>query len=245
MNRLWQLRRALPLNLLHSWHDRKWTRFHVVDFGSTDGTLEFLLTRCRPAIECGLLAVYSTDQLPYWHASIAKNTVHACASEEILVNLDGDNLMGPDFTRDVVRHFVEGRYTVLQYEEGEGTCGRIACYRRDFCRLRGYDEDCYPMGAQDVDLLMRLRALPGAYLKKVRGTCFSQAIHNSIEAKVSCCNPGYGGLRWGRMDAVNREIFTERRALGQLVRNLEKSHLGVKVWRADPPGQLPEPQPLP
>ena len=246
MNRLWQLERALPLNLLHCWRDRKWTRFHVVDFGSSDGTLSFLLNKCRPAIDCGLLAVYTTDQLQFWHASIAKNTAHAVASEDILVNLDGDNLIGPAYTHDVVRRFNEEGYTVMHSECGQGTCGRIACYRRDFAQLRGYDEDCYPMGAQDVDLLLRLREMPGARWKKRDPHTFpSQAIPNTIEAKVSGCDPEYGGLRWGQMDAMNREVFSRRRAAGQLARNLDRSSLGVKVWKVDAPGCLPEPPPLP
>jgi len=234
MNRLWQLRRALPLNLLHCWPHRAWARIHVVDCGSTDGTLDFLLKHCRAAIDCGLLAVYQTDQMPFWHASIAKNTAHICASEDILVNLDSDNLIGPDFPVDVARQFAEG-YTVLQYEDGEGTCGRIACRHEDFHKLRGYDEDCYPMGAQDVDLVLRLKALPGSQFRKVRGSAFSQAIHNSQELKVSCCDPVYGGLRWGQMDTLNRQVFKWRRDAGQLIRNLYQPQIGARAWRADLP----------
>jgi len=227
-NRLWQLRRALPLNLIHGWPHRDWAKIHVVDFGSTDGTLDFLLQRCRPAIDCGLLHVYSTQELPHWHASVAKNTAHLCSKEDILVNLDSDNLTGPDFPVDVAKQF-EGGYTVVQYEDGEGTCGRIACCRRDFHHLRGYDEDCYPMGAQDTDLVQRLRRLPNAQYRKVRGSMFSQAIHNSQELKVSCCGPGYGGLRWGRMDTLNRHVFGVRRDAGQILRNLDRKEIGVFV----------------
>lgn len=166
-NRLWQLRRALPLNILHSWPFRGWAKIHVVDFGSVDNTLQFILTRCRAAIDAGLLRVYSTDQLPWWHASVAKNTSHMVAKEDILVNLDGDNLIGPRFLQDIRQRFGEG-CTCLQYEDGDGTCGRIACWRSDFLRIRGYDEDCFPMGAQDTDLAKRLQCLPKAVFKRVK-----------------------------------------------------------------------------
>jgi len=228
-NRLWQVRRALPLNLIHGWPHRDWAKIHIVDFGSTDGTLEFLLHRCRAAIDCGLLHVYSTRELPHWHASIGKNTAHLCSKEDILVNLDSDNLTGPDFAVDVAKQFAENGFTVVQYEDGEGTCGRIACHRRDFHYLRGYDEDCYPMGAQDVDLVQRLRLLPNAHFRKVRGNTFSQAIHNSQELKVACCDPDFGGLRWGRMDTLNRHVFSLRREAGQLLRNLDRTEIGVFV----------------
>ena len=232
-NRLWQLRRALPLNLLHSWVHRKWVKVHVVDFGSTDGSLDFLLRRCRAAIDAGLLRVYLAKGLPYWHASTAKNTAHAVASEDILVNVDGDNLVGPGFAADVARQFTQEGYTVLQYEGGEGTCGRIACFRRDFHMLRGYDEDAYPMGAQDTDLVGRLKRLPGAQYRRISSSVFSQAIPNSQETKVCMCDPGYGGLRWGRMDTLNKQIFQWRRSLGQLQRNLEKPDIGVPAWRVE------------
>lgn len=234
MNRLWQLRRALPLNIIHCWPHRRWTKIYIVDFGSSDGTLDFLLSRCRAAIDCGLLNVFTTDNLGYWHASIAKNTTHVVAAEDILVNVDGDNLVGPDFPVNVAKNFQEG-FTCLQYEDGEGTCGRIACTRQDFLKIRGYDEDSYPMGAQDVDLILRLRSLPHSRFRKVRERPYSQAISNSVEMKVACCSPVYGNLRWGRMDTLNKTIYKWRRDAGQIARNFGKDNIGVRAWRAELP----------
>ena len=57
-------------------------------------------------MEVDLLRVYSTNgQMPYWHASVAKNTSHRAATEDILVNVDGDNLIGCDFPVDIVKRF--------------------------------------------------------------------------------------------------------------------------------------------
>jgi len=148
------------------------------------------------------------------------------------VNLDGDNLINPELPAVVAWHFRNG-CSMLHWADGEGTCGRIACRRQDFHMLRGYDEDCYPMGAQDVDLVLRLKALPGAKGCKVVGGAFSTAIPNTLQEKVKCCSPGYGKLRWGRMDTFNRCLFKLRRDAGQLVRNLEVKQIGVEVWRAD------------
>jgi hypothetical protein len=234
MNRLWQLRRALPLNLLHCWPHRRWAKIHVVDFGSSDGTLDFLLHRCRAAIECGLLRVYSADSLPFWHASVAKNTAHMVADEDILVNCDGDNLMGPHFPQDVAARFQDGA-TGLQYQGGTGTCGRIACWRADFDRIRGYDEDCYPMGAQDIDLVYRLEALPGSNFKRVPSPLHANAIPNTQEQKVVNCSPVYGQVRWGRMDTINRRVFQWRLDNGQVIRNLDRVQVGVKATLVCPP----------
>lgn len=225
MNRLWQLRRALPINLAMNWPHRDWVHFYVVDFGSSDETLDFLLNRCRAAIDAGLLSVYSAP-VGDWHAPKAKNTAHAMATEDIVVNLDGDNLTGPLFALDVVKQFYEG-YTALHYNCGEGTCGRIACYREDFMLIGGYDEDSYPMGAQDVDLYARLGMLPGAKPKLIKNPAFSQAIPNQITDKVANCTSRWGNFRWGQMDVTNRGIYDWRRAGGQVVRNIHQDYIGA------------------
>ena len=246
-NRLWQLRRALPLNLLHAWPHRSWVKIHLVVCDCTDNTLDWVLKNCRPAMDADLLRVYDTDcRMPYWHACIGKNTSHMVAKEDILVNVDGDNLIGPDFPVDVLQNFDKG-YKVLQYEHGDGTCGRIACLRHDFLEIRGYDEDAYPMGAQDTDLVLRLRMLHGEQMSgkkknkatstvyiNVRSDQRGQAIPNEVTAKVSCCSPKYGHLRWGQMDSFNQGIFALRRDTGQIKRNLDKDQIGVYAKRVRP-----------
>ena len=232
-NRLWQLRRALPLNLIHAWPHRDWVKVHLVVCDCTDGTMDWVMKNCRPAIEVDLLRVYDTiGKMPYWHASIGKTTSHMVATEDIVVNVDGDNLIGRDFLVNVVELFNSG-YKVLQYEHGDGTCGRIACLREDFLYIRGYDEDSYPMGGQDTDLVLRLKMLhkDSQVYKKVRNTPHSQAIPNDNHAKVSCCSPLYGGLRWGRMDTMNRALFQFRREAGQVRRNISNDQIGVFAKR--------------
>ena len=121
---------------------------------------------------------------------------------------------------------------MLQYEHGDGTCGRIACLREDFLYIRGYDEDAYPMGAQDTDLVQRLRMLhTGSQVYKNVKNPPSQAIPNDHAAKVSCCSPVYGGLRWGQLDTMNRTLFHLRREAGQVRRNMSKDQIGVFAKR--------------
>ena len=127
--RLWQLCHALPLNLLHAWPHRTWVKIHLVVCDCPD-TLNWVLAHCQPAIWADLLRVYETNgQMPYWHASVGKNTAHMVAEEaDIVVNVDGDNLIGPNYPLDILSRFHNGK-KVLKYEFREGTCGRIACYR--------------------------------------------------------------------------------------------------------------------
>lgn len=245
MGRLWQLEQALPLNLLHCWPYRKWVKFHVVDFcesdDSADDAAKFMLDHCHAAIDIGLLRVYKSRLNDGWHASIAKNTAHLVAREEIVVNLDGDNLIGPGFPSDINDRFQQG-CNIIHYTWDEGSCGRIVCLRDDFLKLRGYDEDAYPMGAQDIDLLDRLKMLPGAHHKRVMQKVHGQAIPNTRQAKVAKCSHKYGGCKWGQMDGLNREIFRMRREAGQVVRNLDRELLGVPVFlvSGEPHGTYPD-----
>ena len=91
--------------------------------------MTWVMKNCRPVIAADLLRVYDTiGKMSYWHASVGKNTSHMVAEEHIVVNVDGDNLIGRYFPVDVVMRFDKG-YKVLQYEQGDGTTGRIACLR--------------------------------------------------------------------------------------------------------------------
>ena len=234
-NRLWQLERALPLNLLHAWPHRNWVTIHLV-VCDDNVTLHWVMQNCWPAISIGLLRLYTTcGDMPYWHASIGKNTSHMVASEDILVNVDGDNLIGVNFPEHVVQMFASG-YKVVQYEYGEGTCGRIAYLRDDFLQIRGYDEKAFPMGAQDTDIVLRIKMLyKGQQLayKKAKLPQFSQAIPNDKKAKVRNCDPVYNKMTWGQMDVKNRATFKSRRDNGLIQRNQGKEHIGVFAKHID------------
>ena len=209
-NRLWQLERALPLNLFHAWPHRNWTTVYLVDCGSTDGTLEWVKDKCRDAMNAGLLKVY-TAECQYWHASICKNTAHKVAKEDILVNVDCDNLIGPEFPVIVADQFKLGK-TVVQFEgKSSGSAGRIACIKNQFYEIGGYDEDTLPMGFQDIDLLRRLQLLPGANAGRCINEKYVQCIPNDVdssksmnEAKLENVNPtitaGFGQKRF-KMEA--------------------------------------------
>lgn len=238
MNRLWQLKNALPLTLVHAYPFKDSCRVHVVDMGSTDGTLEWLLRYCRWAIEIGLLRVYRAEEKK-WHACIGKNTAHIQAKEDILVNVDGDNLIGAGFLEDVCKRFQDG-CAVAQYELGGGTCGRIALRREDFLYIGGYDEDAHPMGAQDTDLVLRVKMLNKGHHKKVKEPLLSQAILNSQEQKIENCDLHEGIQKWSQMNAKNSAIFNERRARGEIIRNQGQGWIGVPVkqWMFGSDGEL-------
>ena len=109
-------------------------------------------------------------ELKYWHASIAKNSVHKLAEfhwgidDVWFVNLDADNLMPEEYVASLIdmcstRKNVVGACVQCRGDVGLGMTGRL-CYRaKDFVELRGYDEDSTPSGGQDVDLRARLELM--------------------------------------------------------------------------------------
>lgn len=241
-NRLWQVQRALPLNILHCWLHRRWVTIHLVDCDGDDGALSWAVHNCRAAVDAGLLKIYRTNgRMPHWHASVAKNTSHAVATEDIVVNVDCDNIVGLDFPVDVADRMTRGRFSLLQYEDGDGTCGRIACWRRQFLHIGGYDEDAFPMGAQDVDLVERLKMLPGSSYQRVSHGPHGQAIPNDKAAKIANCDPALLGNTagsakamakcWNAMNDKNRQIFAERRKAGLIARNVGNPRIGLPVQR--------------
>jgi len=234
-NRLWQLRQALPVNLKNNWRHRQWVRFHIVDFGSTDGAIDFIRESCQEAIEAGLLHLH-TASLEGFHASVAKNTAHLVASQDILINLDCDNLVDEAFAPYVRRRFEEEGLRGLTFNGGVGTCGRICCLQSDFRHLGGYDEDLHPFGAQDLDLVERLRRTFGSNLVPRSHDMKVAAVPNT-KADTMRLVAG-SGLSWGQMDAANRGIIATRTAAGQFIRNCGRQ-LGVPVSRLLPPPSPP------
>ena len=130
---------------------------------------------------------------------------------------------------------------VLHYENVDGTCGRIACFRKDFYDNQGYDEESHPAGAQDVDLLKRLEALPKCRYQKVNRPS-SHAIPNSKQQTVQACDPSIR-LTWKDMNAANYKVFMERRWWQPDLRNQRTGMIGVCVEGANHPQHEPRKYP--
>ena len=105
----------------------------------------------------------------FFHMSIAKNTSHMVAFREVrasvVVNLDVDNIVGPGFIDSVLKEYLPGgdqprvlQKGIVSWRGHEGaTTGRVAQSRQAWEYLNGYDEDCFGMGGQDLDLVFRGR----------------------------------------------------------------------------------------
>lgn len=162
------LKSFLATTLINLWAHRRWCKVYLVDFDSKDRILDWIRMRFSEVMREDLLRVYTTKDMPEFHAAVAKNTCHRMAIEDgchILVNLDPSNIVDPGFPRDVVMRM--GRRDsndptgcdVVDYSADDvrlnATHGRIAQFACDFEYLRGYDEHTEPEGHHDEDLLYR------------------------------------------------------------------------------------------
>ena len=80
------------------------------------------------------------------------------------------------------------------------------------------------MGAQDIDLINRLKRLDGHNSHFLRARRFAaQAIKNTVFEKIANCDrKKYHDMKWGHMNAANQKSFSERLKRGEIIRNVDR-----------------------
>ena len=157
-NRLWQLARAMPQNLVAIQADGC-AEMVLVNYNSQDGLDEWI-GQFRSAIEAGALRYVHERSDPYFHTARAKNLAHFAATGEFVVNLDADNFIGDTIAR-YRRLWGDNSETVIHGfcgDFGDGSYGRIGMAKRHFIALGGYDEEMLSGAGDDWDLLRRAKA---------------------------------------------------------------------------------------
>ena len=145
--------------------------FVLLDYGSEDGTAEFIRDQFSSSLSSGKLVYYRNNEPTKFKMAHAKNMAHRLGMREgadVLVNLDADNLTGPGFADYVERVFES---TALDPQEvflwsrmikgvmQRGINGRIAVSRNAFLISGGYDEKYETYSPDDKDFNFRLRRL--------------------------------------------------------------------------------------
>ena len=209
LKRLSQICNTLPQNLRDNIPMSNDIEFILIDFG-TPGLYNWLLQNFKWALKIGYLRYYKTSNLPKWHASIAKNTVHRLAIGEILVNLDCDNYTGTLGSVLIMNIFKKYKGNIILHQwsgtSKDGTYGRLSYRRNNFMYLGGYDQSFYPMGYQDHDLIMRFRLAFGAnkYILASSPDNYSRAIENDKFKKL--INTKYfNKISWQDMNTYNKQ----------------------------------------
>jgi glycosyltransferase involved in cell wall biosynthesis len=239
-NRLHQLMETLPRNLWDCRGAEGSVEFVLVDFGSTDGVLDWVVDHHGDALRSGLLKLFTTGGLLRFHASIAKNTAHRMGSGTILTNLDVDNFVGPGGGRYVARVLQRGERKAVFHQWsgvwGDGTYGRISCSSEAFHTVGGYDEAFHPAGYQDTDLLNRLTAGLGLELVREKANPLARRLYRVVwgrptsprhsraipnEKTATIADHDGGAARWSEWDTENRARSEANLAAGRFAVNPE------------------------
>ena len=213
-NRFDFLKQTLRQNLEDNREDQDKIEFVVVDFGSDEDVSGWFVANFQEDLAAGYLRIFQAKGLTDWHASIAKNTVHAQARGAIWINLDCDNFTGTRGGKHIIDAYEasDSNLVYWQYSKKklDGTFGRIGMTRDVFEQLGGYDESFLPMGYQDGDLKDRAVAL-GCELRHDRNQAYNQAIKNEKFVPKE--------MSWKLMNEHNERLSSDKIKAGKLVAN--------------------------
>lgn len=208
-NRIEQIKKTLLKNLEDNAEDEDAVEFVLVDFGSNDGLKEWIIENFQTYLARKYLIFLYTDEMPFWHASIAKNTSHYYANNEILVNLDCDNYTGYRGGRFLInkfRDFETSKIVIHQfYNFFDGTYGRISVLKCYFDLIGGYDESFEPMAYHDTDLILRLFSMGLTYVR-LKDIEFNKAEKNDKSESIANTN---SQLSWKEMHEKNKNKSRE------------------------------------
>lgn len=177
------LKLTLPKNLTDN-EDYENAVFVILNYGSQDDLLPFLLTSHAKDIESGRIALYTYDTAEPFKMAHAKNLAHRAGLREraeVLVNLDADNFTGPHFAAYLAHEFQSYPHAFFLWARMQkgamprGINGRIVVSRNAFLKVGGYDERFTTWSPDDKDFNRRLRRcgyeareIPARFLDAVR-----------------------------------------------------------------------------
>lgn len=176
--RLHTLRRVFKENLSLA---KPGMEFVILDYGSEDGLGEWVKENAQKYIDEGAL-IYGKIRRKYLNLSHAKNLAHVLANGRVLVNLDADNFLTPEYIVLLEETFRTGvGVSLLHSNSFDSVTGRIAISAEVFYSLRGYNESFKFYGYEDIDLVERANAA-GVRVVTVDGTKWG-AIDNTLIEK--------------------------------------------------------------
>ena len=148
-NRLYQFSRTFLKNIetLERYQDIEWI---IVDCGSTDGLSECIGEYLE---KYSFIKYYQALDFKY-SIPVAKNFASRLSTGDYVFNLDCDNYL--DNIIDEIDSTDQG---VHCHEYLKGTHGRIGMSKEIFLKIGGYDENFYPAGVHDNDIMLRANYL--------------------------------------------------------------------------------------
>jgi hypothetical protein len=183
MNRLYHLKETLLKNIEDNISYEK-LEFILLDYNSTDGIEDWVKLNMKNYIKKGILKYYKTGEPKSFHRSHSRNVAMKLGSGDIICNLDADNFLGKDFAHYINYHFSFSDVIFLCSGKPDGSYGRVSTKKKDFLKIRGYDEKMSGWGFEDDDLYQRLENL-GREKQVFYDEKFTQFIDHEIEESFS------------------------------------------------------------
>jgi predicted glycosyltransferase involved in capsule biosynthesis len=166
MNRIEFLKKTIHDNLeIIEKYNKKYQGIHqfelsLCNYDSKDGLDKYVRKKLQKYIDKKLLIYTKSDDHGYFNPGRAKNIAHKQSNGNILVNLDADNFILPEFMEYIIDLFTKNVniITVGQFcEDDGGGYGRVCLSRENFYKLGGYYENFKNYGYEDDDLYNRGR----------------------------------------------------------------------------------------
>jgi hypothetical protein len=160
MGRLDQLKKTFPANLeAAKAFGLERIEFVILNWSSNDGLEDWLKSNYSYLIDAGTLKYLATWEPEHYHMAKTKNITHKQASGEIVVNVDADSYVFLKYLEYVWDRLSE--YDKPKILRAVGTrgrpAGRIACRKKYFMELGGYDEVMELWGSDDWDFTERFQ----------------------------------------------------------------------------------------
>jgi len=188
-NQIHQIKQTLFQNMEDNRDSKDFVEFVLVDFGSDDGLQQWIIDNFISEIEEGYLKYYYTEEMQLWHDSIAKNTSHRLAKNDIVVHLDCDNFTGKNGGRFLIEQIKKYGWdkTILYQsgnESGNGPYEQISLSKSNFYKLGGYDESMEYSGSHEKDLLIRARWRALSCINQLSEKMYELTIKNINTRKI-------------------------------------------------------------
>jgi len=193
----------------------------LISYSSPDGLGDMVKKMWMKEIKSGLLTYYYIGSQKYFAFSHSRNLGVRLATGDIVINVDADIAIGPNYLREIRRLY---RENVLQAVHLRGMAGWMAMVKQHVEQLGGYDErmdDGY--GREDTDLLRRAEAagLTVTMLEPPRG--WRRLNHHPDIKDKYAKSKHERGATWRHTEKEHDRMSHDALRRGILVANQEKT----------------------
>ena len=165
MNRLHQLKETLLRNIADN-ADYPDLEVILLNYNSADGMEEWVKEALGDHIATGRIVYYKTPDPSHFRHSHAKNLAFKLSNGDIICSINADHFAGKGFARYVNNAFMQDPGIVLTtidyprsrpgYMPAKDVLGKVCVSKRDFLKIKGFEERMKSYGFEDYDLVNRL-----------------------------------------------------------------------------------------